>query len=114
MQPSPITNAWGRARTTKVDAEHFLIFRGRPGMGYNHHQQITSLDGRLFATWSDAPASEDEPGQHMVVAVSDDHGETWSTPRALVPPQPGVAEQVARRIPSHFLFRRSLTAHSLT
>ena len=89
MQASPITNAWGRARTRKVDAEHFLIFRGRPGMGYNHHHQITSLDARLFATWSDAPASEDEPGQHMVVAVSDDHGETWSAPRALVPPQPG-------------------------
>jgi len=80
MQSSPITNAWGRARTTSVDVEHFLIFRGRPGMAYNHHHQITSLDGRLFATWSDAPTSEDEPGQHMVVAVSDDHGETWSEP----------------------------------
>lgn len=89
MLYSPITNAWGKAATRKIKAEHFPVFRGRPGMAYNHHHQITSLGGRLFATWSDAPTGEDEPGQHMLLASSDDFGETWSEPRALVPPQPG-------------------------
>jgi hypothetical protein len=90
---SPITNRWGEAETTKVEAEHFEIFRGHEGAAYSHHAQITSLDGRLYASWSIAPVHEDEPGQRMVLATSDDRGKTWSEPRTLVGPLPGEHDQ---------------------
>ena len=32
---SPITNRWGEAETTKVDAEHFEIFRGEVGAAFS-------------------------------------------------------------------------------
>ena len=84
MKKSPITNRWGSVQARKVETEHFLIYRGGGGCAYNHHHQITSKDGRLFATWSNAPIHEDSPGQHMLLSSSDDMGETWSIDRPLV------------------------------
>ncbi len=78
MAESPITNAWGRARTLRPPAEHFLIYRGREGAAYNHHPQITSMGGRLYASWSNGLAHEDAPSQHMLMSVSEDGGESWS------------------------------------
>jgi hypothetical protein len=86
---SPITNCWGNAETTVVPTEEYLIFKGREGSAYNHHHQITSLNGRLYATWSTADVHEDSSGQHMMMATSDDLGTTWSSTRPLVDRVPG-------------------------
>ena len=86
---SPITNRWGEVTPARVPVEHFPVFLGREGAAYDHHHQITSLDGRLFASWSNGIVHEDAPGQHMIMATSDDRGATWSEPTILVGPQPG-------------------------
>jgi len=86
---SPITNCWGRARTSVVPTEEIVVFRGREGAWYNHHHQLASLDGRLYAVWSSAEVHEDSPGQRMVLSTSDDLGNTWTEPRAIVDRQPG-------------------------
>jgi hypothetical protein len=85
---SPITNHWGEAKTTKLDLEEICVFRGRPGSGYNHHQQVLFDQGRLYVSWSDGIVNEDNPGQHMVFAVSDDDGNIWSTETTITPPPP--------------------------
>lgn len=84
MSNSPITNRNCQIQTMRLPTREVRIFQGHQGGWYNHHQQITSVGQRLFATWSSADTNEDEPGQHMMLATSDDKGETWSTPRTLV------------------------------
>jgi hypothetical protein len=86
---SPITNCWGRVPLIPIPVEHRILYRGAPGAAYNHHPQVASLGGRLYATWSNGPTHEDEPGQRMLLATSKDGGETWSEPRVLVDRQPG-------------------------
>lgn len=82
MNTSPITNR--ATATVRIPTRETIIFGHRPGHFYNHHHQLTSLDGRLFATWSSAPVNEDEPGQRMMLATSDDGGDTWSPARTLL------------------------------
>ena len=86
---SPITNCWGQARIQGPRSEHFLVFEGVEGAAYNHHHQLTSFEGRLFATWSNGAVHEDGPGQRMLMAVSEDGGASWSAPETLVERQPG-------------------------
>lgn len=89
MPRSPISNRYGAVPTTRIPTTETIIFRGREGAWYNHHHQVTSLDGRLYATWSSGPTHEDEPGQRMVLATSDDGGATWSDARVLQAAPPG-------------------------
>ena len=86
---SPITNCWGSARTDRVSTDEVVVHRGEEGGWYNHHQQITSLDGRLFVTFSNGAIHEDSPGQRMMLSVSDDDGRTWSPARPMVDSQAG-------------------------
>jgi hypothetical protein len=85
---SPITNLWGEARSTTMNLEEIRVFEGRPGAAYNHHHQILFDRGRLYASWSNGIKDEDHPGQHMVFAVSDDDGKTWSSESTITPPPP--------------------------
>jgi BNR repeat-like domain len=82
---SPITNRWGEAKTTKLDLEEICVFRGRPGAAYNHHHQILFDRGRLYVSWSNGVANEDDPGQHMLFSVSEDDGKTWSREATITP-----------------------------
>jgi hypothetical protein len=91
---SPITNCWGQATTHRVKAEHWTVFAGREGAAYNHHAQLTSLGDRLYATWSCGYGHEDDPGQQMVVATSDDGGETWSEPARISPAGRGQTAEI--------------------
>src|SRR5690348_12919817 len=83
---SPITNRWGIARYTKLDLEETCIFRGREGAAYNHHPQMLFDQGRLYASWSNGIIHEDQPGQRMLFAVSEDEGKTWSKESQITPP----------------------------
>jgi hypothetical protein len=82
MTTSPISNQ--ATATVRIAPRERLVFSHKPGHFYNHHHQLTALDGRLFATWSSAPVNEDEPGQRMMLATSDDQGMTWSEARTLL------------------------------
>lgn len=60
--------------------EHFLVFDGP--------------DGALMAVWTQS-TFEGMPDQHIVFARSDDEGETWTAPRTLAGPDPGVGLHMA-------------------
>ena len=78
-----ISNHWGNAETKNLELEEFRVFTAREGFAYNHHPQITSYRGRLLATWSSGIFNEDEPRQVMMLAFSDNDGNTWSAPITL-------------------------------
>jgi len=88
---SPITNRWGEVDPVPVEAEHFPVCLGTAGAAYNHHHQLAWMDGRVYASWSNGLVHEDAPGQRMVMAASEDMGETWSEPGVVVDRQPGRA-----------------------
>ncbi len=85
-----ITNCWGSARTIRLAPEEFTVHKADSWTAaYSHHPQITSRDGRLYATWSLGHLHEDCPGQKMVCSTSDDKGESWSPPVTVVAPSQG-------------------------
>jgi hypothetical protein len=83
---SPITNLWGRAKTSRIEVQEVPVFRGRPGAAYSHHPQVLFDRGRLYVSWSLGIEHEDAPGQQMMVATSDDGGGTWSAEKRVSPP----------------------------
>jgi len=85
---SPITNHWGSANTTVLDPPEICVFRSGPGTSYNHHHQVLFDRGRIYVSWSNGFRNEDNPGQHMVLSVSDDEGRTWTAPTTVTPPLP--------------------------
>jgi Neuraminidase (sialidase) len=89
---SSITNMWGSAKTHTIHPEHFEIFHAPSEGAYNHHPQITSYKGKWYATWSNGFRDEDQLGQRMLLATSDDGGETWSETRPLIDRLPGENE----------------------
>lgn len=85
---SHITNKWGQVELNSVKAEHSVIYYGEENASYNHHSSLTSMNGRLYATWSNGFRDEDQLGQRMMLATSNDQGATWSRPRPIVDHQP--------------------------
>lgn len=86
---SPITNCWGKAKTTVVDVEHVLVFRGYEGQSYSHEPQLTSHNGKLLPTWSLGLRNEESPGQRMVLSISEDQGRSWTKPITIAPSHKG-------------------------
>ena len=86
---SLISNHWGTAKTKHVDTREVVIFLGHEGAWYNHHHELNSLNGRLYATFSTGDVHEDAPGQRMMLSTSDDLGETWTESRPIVDRRPG-------------------------
>jgi len=86
---SPITNRFGEVAPARLAAEHRPVFRGVPGAAFNHQAQLAFDGTRVYATWSSCAVDEEEAGQRMVVATSDDLGATWSAPVAVAPARPG-------------------------
>lgn len=85
LESSPITNSWGKARTTRIKVEEYEIFRGTEGRAYNHQPQLVSDQRKLYATWSMGVRNEEYPGQQMVLATSEDGGRSWSKPSVVAP-----------------------------
>ncbi|MBL8383811.1 MAG: exo-alpha-sialidase [Burkholderiales bacterium] len=86
---SPITNCWGRVTARRLEVRHTAIFRGREGQSFNHQAQLAGDGARLYATWSSCARDEEEAGQQMLLATSDDAGATWSAPSVVAPARPG-------------------------
>jgi hypothetical protein len=93
LERSPISNRWGKVKPSKIQVEHVTVFRGREGESYNHVAELNSHDGKLYATWALGLRDEEAPGQRMVMAVSEDHGRTWSAPTTIAPSRHGKAFQ---------------------
>ena len=89
MTTSPISNRWGGVQVRNLDVLHRPIFRGRDGQAFNHQAQLASDGARLFATWSSCRLDEEEAGQQMLVATSEDDGATWGAPTVVAPARPG-------------------------
>ena len=89
LEKSPITNRWGEVTPVRIKVDHVTVFRGREGEAYSHKHQLTSHLGKLYATWSLGIRDEEGPGEKMVMAVSDDHGKTWTAPITIAPSRSG-------------------------
>lgn len=85
---SLITNRWGEAKTTLFELPETVVFQGRAGAAYNHHQQVVFDRDRLHVSWSNGVVREDHPGQKMMFATSTDLGHTWSEPSVITPAAP--------------------------
>ena len=88
--PPLLTNCLGSARVTHIPGKTVSVFKPASWQeGYSHHAHVTSLNGKLLATWSVGKLHEDGPGQRMVLSTSADFGETWTAPVTLVAPVRG-------------------------
>lgn len=85
---SPVTNRWGEVPLRPVPHQEFIVYRGSAGHAYSHHPQLTSVGGRLVASWSHGIRNEDDPGQVMCYACSEDAGVTWNEPQTVLPRLP--------------------------
>jgi len=86
---SPITNRFGDVAPVKLDVDHRPVFQGVCGAAFNHQAQLAFDGTRMYATWSSCAVDEEEAGQRMLVAMSDDLGNTWSAPIVVAPSRPG-------------------------
>ncbi|MFO1398659.1 MAG: exo-alpha-sialidase [Burkholderiales bacterium] len=86
---SPITNRWGQVTSARLDVEHVPVFRGVEGRAFNHQAQLAWDGNRVYATWSSCAKDEEEAGQCMLLATSDDLGRTWGAPIVVAPSRPG-------------------------
>lgn len=58
------------------------------GWTYSHHASLAYFKNRYYAMWSNGRVNEDDIGQRVLMAVSDDC-ENWSEPAELFPPVSG-------------------------
>lgn len=64
----------------QYESQHSVVYVAVENeTGFNHHPFIVFWDGRFFAQWNDGYIGEDEPGQRVRYAVSEDALE-WSEP----------------------------------
>lgn len=89
-----VTNRWGEVKSNRIPVEETVVFKGISGYAYNHHPQITSSESRLLATWSSGIWNEDEPGQVMLLSISEDQGQTWSAPKPIFDKKAGLYNDV--------------------
>jgi len=79
MPISPITNYRpSNQPRARLPVERQLIWQPETEWTYSHHASLTSFNGRLYAIWSSGRQHEDDVGQRVMLAVSDDFA-TWRT-----------------------------------
>lgn len=86
---SPITNRFGEVAPVRLNVDHRAVFRGVAGAAFNHQAQLAFDGERVYVTWSSCGVDEEEAGQRMLVATSDDLGATFGTPIVVAPSRPG-------------------------
>ena len=81
---SPIINCYDPdAEWPRAQVESRYLYRPETDWTYSHHPSITHFNGRLYAIWSNGRANEDDVGQRVLMATSDDF-DTWTEPAPLV------------------------------
>jgi predicted neuraminidase len=90
-QRSPITNAveWkngkpvGLPGVARPKVQSTFLYRPEREWTYSHHASLTFFQGRWYAIWSNGRQNEDDRGQRVLLATSDDFAH-WSESRVLV------------------------------
>jgi hypothetical protein len=86
---SSITNSYDPdAKRPRAEVESVFIYRPENDWTYSHHQSVTYYNKRFYAIWSNGREHEDDVGQRVLIASSDDF-HTWTEPVPLVDSTPG-------------------------
>ncbi len=88
--PRLVTNHYDRKskEITKLYPERSVIYDPANGWSYAHHPSLAVFNGRLYAIFSNGHAGEDEPGQRIMLTVSDNFTD-WSDPVPILEPEMG-------------------------
>ncbi|MFD5224265.1 exo-alpha-sialidase [Microbacterium sp. NPDC058342] len=71
------------------DARRAIVYYGNEFHGsYNHHNQIAKFRGRYYYAWSNGFRNEEDAGQKVLIADSDD-ALNWSDPRIVLDVEEG-------------------------
>lgn len=95
---SSITNSWDRGLAhVKLAAESTFLYAPErdDDWHYSHHPFLTHFAGTYYAMWSSGWRNEDDVGQKVMVATSEDF-QTWSKPRVLIPTARGQYSDMVR------------------
>ena len=69
----------------KIKSTTHMIFEPTSGWMYSHHASLAFFKDKFWAVWSNGRANEDDCGQRVMLAESDD-GENWTNVRPIVTP----------------------------
>ncbi len=72
-----------------AESKRGIVYYGNDANGsYNHHNQITKFNGKYYYAWSNGIRNEEDAGQRILMAVSD-NGIHWSEPWVVLEPKSG-------------------------
>lgn len=72
----------------KIPSQRALVAEFNPEWAYAHHAYIEFFNDRWYIAWSSGKVNEDDLGQRIMYAVSDDFLQ-WSEPKILMDSTPG-------------------------
>ncbi len=70
----------------KLESQRGTVYTPVSGWSYAHHPSITRFAGKFWATWSNGIKNEDDCGQRVMLAESED-GLHWENIRPVVTPE---------------------------
>lgn len=80
-----INNTKSADNVKTLDVKQSVVYDcEKYGWSYSHHASLAYFKGRFYAMWSNGRINEDDIGQRVLYAVSD-NGEAWSEPMELFP-----------------------------
>jgi len=84
-----ITNCYDpQVLRLKLPVERVYLYLPEREWTYSHHQSITFYRGRFYAIWSNGRLNEDDPGQRVLIASTEDFSH-WTAPEPLIGPLQG-------------------------
>ncbi len=75
-----------RSSETKLSSERVTLYNPTPQWSYSHHPCITHFESKFYAFWSSGRVTEDDQGQRIMMASSE-NGIDWSVPEVLISPE---------------------------
>lgn len=72
-------------KAEKTPSEQAVIYTPQEGHSYSHHAAINYFNGKFYAVWSNGFEKEDDCGQRVMMAHSED-GLSWSEPVTVADP----------------------------
>ncbi|CAG7636599.1 hypothetical protein PAESOLCIP111_03765 [Paenibacillus solanacearum] len=87
----PISNPFNEKKRPKLFVETVSIYKpaGPSAWAYSHHPHLAFFKGKYYAIWSNGKINEDDVGQRVLMAVSEDFLH-WSEPQPLVDSRRGL------------------------